>query len=268
MGRPKRVRQPPGKANTGIADRVRVADEPDEAEVAALLETLPFWRLRERDGVVGMFPRDKNGLAAGASMPTGEMLYAFHLLQEGNLASEADWIRGVVVNDERGGYVDRHASDLHREAIRMLCGDDGVALLERYQRISTSAWIYTGGDVSKASRGVFPLLHWRWSQTAPLFAVQVGQVLLGRVPKACLDRVSSAPLRDIASRVVAVLILQRVWEATDGRQGAFEVFQVQDGQLLLDGLPTGGLVGSQEKMPGARCCLLGCFGKRSGVCEP
>jgi len=116
------------------------------------LPELPCYELRHtKDGIVGLFNRAEV-TPKGSGAPSGQDMV--DLLGMPTKDTD-DRIVGVRVNNEQGGYVDWGVSDLHRPAIRMPCGDDGVEVLEHYKRISTTAWLLTGGDMSKMKEGPF-----------------------------------------------------------------------------------------------------------------
>lgn len=136
-----------------------------DAELIAKLG-LPVFRLAPSTEagsdapIFGMFPRTP--MRRGARPITGQLLLALGLVEADPDAGDvAEGVIDCIVYDERHRKSDVAQSALHRKAMRLLCGEDGVALLEAapVRRITTSAWLLTGGDVVRAEEGAIPCLH-------------------------------------------------------------------------------------------------------------
>ena len=109
-----------------------------------------------RRGALGLYKR------AGSDAGPSDTGYA--LCQLGLLARESaeGYITDVLIFDERHTKQDVAVTSIHRTAVRVLTGDDGLAALESMplpRRITTSAWLMTGGDTSRAAEGAAGFLH-------------------------------------------------------------------------------------------------------------
>ena len=107
-------------------------------------------------GALGLYKR------AGSDASSQDTGYA--LCQLGLLARESaeGYVEDVLIFDERHTKVDVAVTNVHRQALRVLCGDDGLAALENMslpRRMTTSAWLMTGGDTSRVSEGAAGFLH-------------------------------------------------------------------------------------------------------------
>ena len=120
------------------------------AEASAPFELRPS---QARKDVLGLFKRA--GSDAGAN-DTGKALCDMGLLAR---ESPEGYIEGVKIYDERHTKKDVAVTRAHRQAIRVLCGADGLALLEETKRMTTSAWLMTGGDTSRVHEGAAGYLH-------------------------------------------------------------------------------------------------------------
>ena len=92
----------------------------------------------------------------GDDRPTGQMLLAEGLITI--KVSPAGYLEDVLVVDARG---DLFYTTMHLEVVRLLCGDESVALLQNTVpcKVQGSAWLATGGDVENAHEGLKGLLH-------------------------------------------------------------------------------------------------------------
>lgn len=70
---------------------------------------------------------------------------------------DAGYIKDVAIIDEAYSGQAVARSDIHRDAIRLLCGEDSIAVLETHRRITTSAWTFTGADPT--AKRATALLH-------------------------------------------------------------------------------------------------------------
>jgi len=88
--------------------------------------------------------------------PTGEYLFHKGLL---NLEPESGYIEDVKIYHESGVYVGK--ARIHRDALSWTCGKDSVEMLEQVKRLSGSAFLFSGGDISKGQIGIglHSLLH-------------------------------------------------------------------------------------------------------------
>ena len=107
---------------------------------------------------------------AGSDATAQDTGYA--LCQLGLLARESveGYVQDVYIFDERHTKSDVALTKVHRQAIRVLCGDDGLAALENMslpRRMTTSAWLMTGGDTSRAAEGAAGFLHIITNQLNP-----------------------------------------------------------------------------------------------------
>jgi len=138
--------------------------------------------------VACMFARGPNGEAAGeggagaggagAAVAAGggvicgaNLLVAGHVAlapaaakARGSAASAAAFVEDVLLFDDEDERRDMANTRLHRRALEVMVGAEGVALLEAMpageRRISRSAWVFTGADIAKlASRGIRSHLH-------------------------------------------------------------------------------------------------------------
>jgi hypothetical protein len=88
---------------------------------------------------------------------------AIDLVRRGLVKKEVDtsdntkFIPDVFIYDERYTRTDKAVAYLHKECIRYLCGDEGVAALEEHRRMGTSAWFITGGPMGPTERD--PVVH-------------------------------------------------------------------------------------------------------------
>ena len=88
---------------------------------------------------------------------------AIDLLSRGLVKAEVDtsdeskFIPDVFIYDEQHSRTDKAVAYLHRECIRVLCGEEGVAALEKHRRLGTSAWFMTGGPRGPSDRQ--PVVH-------------------------------------------------------------------------------------------------------------
>lgn len=88
---------------------------------------------------------------------------AIDLLSRGLVRVEDDtgnvdkFIQDVFIYDEQHSRQDKAVAYIHRECIRVLCGDEGVAALEKHRRLGTSAWFMTGGPRGPTERQ--PVVH-------------------------------------------------------------------------------------------------------------
>jgi hypothetical protein len=73
------------------------------------------------------------------------LLIRHGLLKAHKVVNDENFIRGVAVFDERHTKADQVIADIHRESIRLLCGEESVQLLEQVRRMTTSTWMVTGG---------------------------------------------------------------------------------------------------------------------------
>lgn len=77
-----------------------------------------------------------------------------HRYKPGDLATcseEELFITDVVICADGDAHRDLYISNVHREALRLLCGDEDVALLEAYRRMGQLAWLVTGGATDTCS---------------------------------------------------------------------------------------------------------------------
>jgi hypothetical protein len=107
-------------------------------------------------GALGLYKR------AGSDATKEDTGYA--LCQLGLLARESveGYVPDVRIFDERHTKSDVAVTKVHRKAIRVLCGDDGLAALENMslpRRMTATAWLMTGGDTSRAAEGAAGFLH-------------------------------------------------------------------------------------------------------------
>jgi hypothetical protein len=107
-------------------------------------------------GALGLYKR------AGSDATKEDTGYA--LCQLGLLARESveGYVLDVRIFDERHTKTDVAVTNVHRKAIRVLCGDDGLAALENMsvpRRMTTTAWLMTGGDTSRSAEGAAGFLH-------------------------------------------------------------------------------------------------------------
>jgi hypothetical protein len=103
--------------------------------------------------VLGLFKRAGSDASAN---DTGKALCDMGLLAR---ESPEGYIEDVIIFDERHTQKDVAVTRAHRQAIRVLCGADGLALLEKTKRMTTSAWLMTGGDTSRVHEGAAGYLH-------------------------------------------------------------------------------------------------------------
>lgn len=88
---------------------------------------------------------------------------AVDLLSRGLVKAEVDtsdedkFIADVFIYDEQHSREDKAIAYLHRECIRLLCGEDGVKALLKHRRMGTSAWFMTGGPRGPTERQ--PVVH-------------------------------------------------------------------------------------------------------------
>ena len=114
----------------------------------------PFLLKQSKFGTaLALFPRAGSD---ASSRDTG-----FALCQLGLLAQDSPegYVEDVVIFDERHTKADVAVTRAHKQAIRVLCGADGLAALERVKRMTTSAWLMTGGDTSRMGEGAAGYLH-------------------------------------------------------------------------------------------------------------
>lgn len=122
------------------------------------LLALPVWRLKKNAaGHLALYPRAD--MAPGDGRPTCNSLVAAGLATPG--ASPEGFVPDVLVVDGRGALF---FSTVHVDAVRLLCGDDGVAALRAAAApgpctMTASAWLVTGGDGEQAAEGLQGLLH-------------------------------------------------------------------------------------------------------------
>lgn len=102
-------------------------------------------------------------LTVSARVPINYLPSAIDLLTHGLVKTEVDtsdeskFISDVFIYDEQHSKTDKAVAYIHREGIRLLCGEEGVAALELHRRMGTSSWFMTGGPRGPAERQ--PVLH-------------------------------------------------------------------------------------------------------------
>ncbi len=116
----------------------------------------PFFLKRTgASGALGLFRR------AGSDATARDSGYALCDLGLLPRASAEGYVEDVLLFDERHARADVAVTRVHRQAVRVLCGADGLAALEAAapRRLTTSAWLITGGDTARAAEGVAGFLH-------------------------------------------------------------------------------------------------------------
>lgn len=124
-----------------ITEMASKSSEPGPAKPSP---QLPCFELFESSrGSVSLRPR------AGSRPVSGQNLLIWGLVDaiDQETADEDSWISGITLHDEIANAGDWAVSKLHRKATELLCGKEGVELLESVKRMSTSAWALTGGDM-------------------------------------------------------------------------------------------------------------------------
>lgn len=106
-------------------------------------------------GALGLYKRPGSDATA---RDTGYALCELGLLAR---ESPEGYVEDVLIYDERHTRADVAVTRVHRQALRVLCGADGVAALEAMatRRMTTSAWLMTGGDTSRVEEGAAGFLH-------------------------------------------------------------------------------------------------------------
>ena len=127
-----------------------------QAQAIVAASTLPafYLKLNPASGHLSLLMR--KGVKPGDNVISGAMLLAAGVV----VAESADGvIPNVVLYNELYPDAEAVKSDVHAEAIRILCGDESVELLRAHPKMGISGWLQTGGDVANAAEGVGPLLH-------------------------------------------------------------------------------------------------------------
>lgn len=111
----------------------------------------PF-KLIQQEGKPYLTTVSRRALQKGDKTCSGEYLLHLGVL---NLESESGYIENVAIYHEFGMAVGR--ARIHRDALRSLCGAESVPLVEHVLALSGSAFLLSGGDMSRAQDG--PGLH-------------------------------------------------------------------------------------------------------------
>jgi hypothetical protein len=115
----------------------------ERAAVLQIQALLPCFYLQLKENYLTMMSRIV--IPAGAKNPMGDTLLKMGLVQQEE--EDEKFICDVIVFDERHTKQDVGVVNLHREALIMLCREEVVGLIETHRRITTSAYIFTGGKV-------------------------------------------------------------------------------------------------------------------------
>jgi hypothetical protein len=107
-----------------------------EDERARIISLLPFFHLRLKDDYNYLSAFSVNTIQAGSTMPTGSMLKDLGIVKYET--DDSKFVRNVVLFEELHDQRDHAVVDIHREAIRLLCGEEDVAAVETHKRIGTS----------------------------------------------------------------------------------------------------------------------------------
>lgn len=77
------------------------------------------------------------------------------------LDSPEGYVENVLIYDERHSRRDIFVAHIHRQAIRVLCGNDSLEALENMptKRLTATAFLVTGGDGAHAEDGLAGYLH-------------------------------------------------------------------------------------------------------------
>ncbi|KAJ1388960.1 hypothetical protein B484DRAFT_409474 [Ochromonadaceae sp. CCMP2298] len=131
---------------------------PTKEEEAEALQKLPAFHLmlKDNDGEVFLTCFVRNVVEAGEKIPIAITLLDMGILKQGT--SDDEFVCGVTLFDEQNSKKDWAIVDVHREALKMMCGEESIALLESHMRLGTLAYIYTGGRAPSQSPST-PQLH-------------------------------------------------------------------------------------------------------------
>jgi hypothetical protein len=108
----------------------------NEKERARIISLLPFFYLQLKDDYKYLSAFSVNTIHAGSTMPTGSMLKDFGIVKYET--DDSKFVRNVVLFEELHDQRNHAVVDIHREAIRLLCEEEGVAAVETHKRIGTS----------------------------------------------------------------------------------------------------------------------------------
>jgi hypothetical protein len=125
-------------------------------------EQLQAWHNYANVNYLTCFSRQTQ--AKGTKLPMGMMLLAVGLVKQET--EDSKFVCGVTLYEEMHDQCDSAIVDIHKEALRLMCGEESIAILETHMRIGTMAWIYTGGNPPDKDPST-PMLH-RIVRTLPL----------------------------------------------------------------------------------------------------
>jgi hypothetical protein len=117
---------------------------------------LPYYNMNFNEAGLYCGVVVRRTLAPGDPQPTGSMLLEAGLIRRETAVNDAHFIRNVHVYDETYSKCDQIVAHIHREAVRLLFGEESVMLLEQHKRMSTTTWIISGGGApgTKETGGV------------------------------------------------------------------------------------------------------------------
>lgn len=160
----KATKAPPNRSSASTPTKVTPSSASNSNSTSLtqsdVLPLLPLYNLAEKskDAYLTLFSR--KSLPQGIPVYMGAKLLEWGTLQVPiNVSShdEKQYICDVTVFDEMKTGIDFAVSAVHRKAIRLLCGEDGVDLLESHKKIGKLTWLLTGGAINVETHDPPPL---------------------------------------------------------------------------------------------------------------